>query len=505
VLFVRHHGAGSYERFRSRLLRPAAAARKTVGFEFSLQALNPRGEVADRLSWRTPCGKPACFISEKKRHADSLARFIYVRAPAPVGRRPAHPPRGQADARGGADMVAGAGCETRSALGMVGGVRLRPRVPDFEDLVAETGWARGGRTKGVDIVIYVAGSCLWAYGTAPPGARRGLELPKLLDWKGARSQLRDGRANTPESGLCQNHTRAGISDHGARRIPGEPSRRTGAAALPRAANLVRAVPGPMFDEPCERSPGKFPAAVAAQPVALRAALMNLGWIRGEFLVFRRSPEMSCAPTGRRSEDLVPDFRGNHRRVGVDAIRRLRADPASVEFPRNRTKFGTQHVQKPTSTATTSAGLRARNDQRCGGRSSRHTRKLFNTVDSCRRHAAPGFDWLDGLSLTPAAVTGERAQLENCGRCSSSETNERSSRRWYCRRRSLSVNFDGSIKLGLRSATIRMKGTGLAERVRGRAPPAVRLESRRRGTGECKVKAAGAVPGAARAIRHKNRF
>src|SRR6266404_6075475 len=202
---------GRYESFDLGFSDPPLQL-ETVGFDFSLQALNPRGEVliaflGDVL--REPC----VVISE--RSASHLGGHI-VRGAAPVDE----------DQR------------TR-----------RAREKDQRH-----------------IVLYVPDRLL-AYDRA---TGRGVVLNYEFEWKG-RSTAGLSR-DTPESVYAKT-PRQGFSDHAPGEY--QATVETARAAFARG-DLFEAVPGQLYAEPCERSPAEVFQRLCRINPSPYGALMNLG-------------------------------------------------------------------------------------------------------------------------------------------------------------------------------------------------------------------------------------
>src|SRR5256886_4282323 len=267
-------GRGCYESFVLAFSAPPLQL-ETVGFDFSLQALNARGEVViaflgDVL--REPC----VVISE--RSAARLAGHI-VRGAAPVD-------EDQRTRRASAmslvrDLVAALAANDDPLLGLFGAFAY-DLVFQIEDLVQKRAREKDQR----DIVLYVPDRLL-AYDRA---TGRGVVLSYDFAWKG--KSTAGLPRDTPES-VYATMPRQGFSDH----APGEyqATVETARAAFARG-DLFEAVPGQLFAEPCERSPaGVFQRLCRINPSPY-GALMNLG--DGEILV-SASPEMFLRSDGKR--------------------------------------------------------------------------------------------------------------------------------------------------------------------------------------------------------------
>src|SRR5216684_70463 len=266
---------GRYESFDLGFSDPPLGL-ETAGSNFSLQALNARGEVliaflGDAL--REPC----VVITEKT--ATRLAGHI-VRGAAPVD-------EDQRTRRASAmslvrDLVAALGANDDPLLGLFGAFAY-DLVFQIEDLVPKR---------------------LLAYDRA---TGRGVVLSYDFSWKGKSTEGLP--RETSESGYVQT-PRQGYSDH----APGEyqATVETARAAFARG-DLFEAVPGQLFAEPCERSPAEVFQRLCRINPSPYGALMNLG--DGEFLV-SASPEMFVRSDGRRVETCP--ISGTIAR-GIDAI------------------------------------------------------------------------------------------------------------------------------------------------------------------------------------------
>src|SRR5438270_4740276 len=250
---------GRYESFDLGFSDPPLQL-ETVGFDFSLQALNARGEVliaflGDVL--REPC----VVISE--RSAARLAGHI-VRGAAPVD-------EDQRTRRASVmslvrDLVAALAANDDPLLGLFGAFAY-DLVFQIEDLVQKRAREKDQR----DIVLYVPDRLL-AYDRA---TGRGVVLSYDFAWKdkSTAGQPRD----TPES-VYAKMPRQGFSDH----APGEyqATVETARAAFARG-DLFEAVPGQLFAESCERSPAEVFQRLCRINPSPYGALINLG--HGDFL------------------------------------------------------------------------------------------------------------------------------------------------------------------------------------------------------------------------------
>src|SRR2546430_15754916 len=208
---------------------------ETVGFDFSLQALNARGEVLIAFLGDV-LREPGVIITE--RSATSLAGHI-VRAAAPVD-------EDQRTRRASVmslvrDLVAALAANDDPRLGLFGAFAY-DLVFKIEDLVQKRAREKDQR----DIVLYVPDRLL-AYDRA---TGRGVVLSYDFAWKG--KSTAGLPHDTPES-VYAKMPRQGFSDQ----APGEyqATVETARAAFARG-DLFEAVPGQLFAESCERSPAE---------------------------------------------------------------------------------------------------------------------------------------------------------------------------------------------------------------------------------------------------------
>jgi anthranilate synthase len=418
---------GRYESFDLGFSDPPLRL-ETAGANFSLEALNARGEVliaflGDAL--REPC----VVITEK--NARRLAGHI-LRGEAPID-------EDQRTRRASVmslvrDLVAALGASDDPLLGLFGAFAY-DLVFQIEDIVQK----RRREPDQRDIVLYVPDRLL-AYDRA---TGRGVVLSYDFAWKGKsteglpRETLESVYAHTP---------RQGFSDHG----PGEyqATVETARAAFARG-DLFEAVPGQLFAEPCERSPAEVFQRLCRINPSPYGALMNLG--DGEFLV-SASPEMFVRSDGKRVETCP--ISGTIAR-GVDAIGdaeqiRQLLNSEKDEFELNMCTDVDRNDKARVCVPGTIKVLARRQIETYS--------KLFHTVDHVEGMLRPGFDSLDAFLTHAWAVTVTGAP--KLWAMQFVEDHERSSRRWYAGAIG-AVNFDGSINTGLTIRTIRMKD-GLAE-------------------------------------------
>jgi anthranilate synthase len=418
---------GRYESFDLGFADPPLCL-ETAGSSFSLQALNPRGEVliaflAEVL--REPC----VVISEQS--ATRLAGHI-IRGAAPVE-------EDQRTRRASVmslvrDLVAAFSANDDPLLGLFGAFAY-DLVFQIEDIVQK----RPREADQRDIVLYLPDRLL-AYDRA---TGRGVALAYDFAWKG---KTTEGLPRDTAESVYGKTPRQGFADH----APGEyqATVETARAAFARG-DLFEAVPGQLFAEPCARSPAEVFQRLCRINPSPYGALMNLG--DGEFLV-SASPEMFVRSDGRRVETCP--ISGTIAR-GVDAIGdaeqiRQLLNSEKDEFELNMCT-DVDRNDKARVCVPGSIKVLAR-------RQIETYSKLFHTVDHVEGMLRPGFDSLDAFLTHAWAVTVTGAP--KLWAMQFVEDNERSSRRWYAGAIG-AVNFDGSINTGLTIRTIRMKD-GLAE-------------------------------------------
>src|ERR1700751_953694 len=419
-------GPGRYESFDLGFSDPPLVL-ETSGVDFSLQALNRRGDVliaflADTLH------EPCVVITEKT--SSRLAGHI-LRGAAPVE-------EDQRTRRASVmslvrDMVAAFGANDDPLLGLYGAFAY-DLVFQIEDLVQKRAREQDQR----DIVLYVPDRLL-AYDRA---TARGVVISYDFAWKGKSTQ---GTRETGES-VYTKTPRQGFADH----APGEyqATVETARAAFARG-DLFEAVPGQLFAEPCERSPAEVFQRLCRINPSPYGALMNLG--NGEFLV-SASPEMFVRSDGRRVETCPtsgPIARGVDAIGDAEQIRQL-LNSEKDEFELNMCTDVDRNDKARVCVPGTIKVLARRQIETYS--------KLFHTVDHVEGMLRPGFDALDAFLTHAWAVTVTGAP--KLWAMQFVEDHERSPRRWYAGAIGC-VNFDGSINTGLTIRTIRMKD-GLAE-------------------------------------------
>src|ERR1700684_3406641 len=245
---------GRYESFDIGFADPPLQL-QTTGVNFSLIALNPRGEVliaflGDAL--REPC----VVITEKS--AARLAGHI-LRGAAPVD-------EDQRTRRASVmslvrDLVAAFGANHDPLLGLFGAFAY-DLVFQIEDLVEKRPREKDQR----DIVLYVPDRLL-AYDRA---TGRGVVLSYDFAWKGKSTEglSRD----TPESVYART-PREGFADHASGEY--QATVETARAAVARG-DLFEAVPGQLFAEPCERTPAEVVQRLGRSNPAPYGRLVKLG-------------------------------------------------------------------------------------------------------------------------------------------------------------------------------------------------------------------------------------
>jgi anthranilate synthase len=418
---------GRYESFDLGFSDPPLRL-ETTGPQFSIEALNARGEVL--ITFLGDTLREPCAVIDEKSPA-RLAGHI-LRGDAPVD-------EDQRTRRASVmslvrDLVAAFGSSADPLLGLFGAFAY-DLVFQMEDLKQKR--AREGDQR--DIVLYVPDSLL-AYDRA---TSHGVILNYDFSWNGKSTSglPRD----TAESRYTETG-QPGFADH----APGEyqATVETARAAFARG-DLFEAVPGQLFAEPCARSPAEVFERLCQINPSPYGGLVNLG--DGEFLV-SASPEMFVRSDGRRVETCP--ISGTIAR-GIDAI----GDAAQIrellnsekdEFELNMCTDVDRNDKARVCMPGTIKVLARRQIETYS--------KLFHTVDHVEGMLRPEFDSLDAFLTHAWAVTVTGAP--KLWAMQFVEDNERSPRRWYAGAFGF-VGFDGSINTGLTIRTIRMKG-GLAE-------------------------------------------
>ena len=418
---------GRYESFDLGFADPPLQL-QTSGVNFSLIALNPRGEVL--IAFLGDALRDVSVVMTG-RSASHLSGHI-LRGDAPVD-------EDQRTRRASVmslvrDMVAAFGSNDDSMLGLFGAFAY-DLVFQIEDLVQK----RKREDDQRDIVLFVPDRLL-AYDRA---TARGVVLSYDFAWNGKSSQ---GLSSDTAESVYARQPRQAFSDH----APGEylATVETARAAFARG-DLFEAVPGQLFGEPCERSPAEVFQRLCVINPSPYGALMNLG--DGEFLV-SASPEMFVRSDGRRIETCP--ISGTIAR-GVDAIGdaeqiRQLLNSQKDEFELNMCTDVDRNDKARVCVPGTIKVLARRQIETYS--------KLFHTVDHVEGMLRPGFDSLDAFLTHAWAVTVTGAP--KLWAMQFVEDHERSPRRWYAGAIGV-VNFDGSINTGLTIRTIRMKD-GIAE-------------------------------------------
>ncbi|MGJ4929851.1 anthranilate synthase component I [Bradyrhizobium sp. HKCCYLS2038] len=418
---------GRYESFDLGFADPPLVL-ETKGVDFTLQALNKRGEVL--IAFLKDTLREPCVVITAASPA-RLAGHI-VRGPAPVE-------EDQRTRRASVmslvrAMIAALSANDDPLLGLFGAFAY-DLVFQIEDLVQK----RARENDQRDIVLYVPDRLL-AYDRA---TGRGVVLSYDFSWNG---QSTAGLPRDTDASVYLKEPRQGFADH----APGEyqATVEKARAAFARG-DLFEAVPGQLFAEPCERSPAEVFQRLCRINPSPYGALMNLG--DGEFLV-SASPEMFVRSDGRRVETCPISgtiARGRDAIGDAEQIRQL-LNSEKDEFELNMCTDVDRNDKARICVPGTIKVLARRQIETYS--------KLFHTVDHVEGMLRPGFDALDAFLTHAWAVTVTGAP--KLWAMQFVEDNERSPRRWYAGAIG-AVNFDGSINTGLTIRTIRMKD-GLAE-------------------------------------------
>src|SRR5258708_31486241 len=223
---------GRYESFDLGFSDPPLVL-ETSGVNFSLRALNPRGEVL--IAYLTDTLREPCVVVTGKT-ASHLAGHI-LRGAAPVD-------EDQRTRRASVmslvrDLVAVFGANDEALLGLFGAFAY-DLVFQVEDLVQK----RAREADQRDIVLYVPDRLL-AYDRA---TARGVVLSYDFAWKGNSTE---GLSRETAESVYAKAPRQGYSDH----APGEyqATVETARAAFARG-DLFEAVPGQTFAQPSARAP-----------------------------------------------------------------------------------------------------------------------------------------------------------------------------------------------------------------------------------------------------------
>jgi anthranilate synthase len=418
---------GRYESFDLGFADPPLQL-ETAGSDFSLRALNARGEVL--IAFLGDMLREPCVVVNEKGPARLKGHVLRGDAPVDEDQRT----RRASVMSLVRDLVAALGSSADPMLGLFGAFAY-DLVFQIEDLKQK----RARESDQRDIVLYVPDRLL-AYDRA---TGRGVILSYDFSWKGKST---DGLPReTPESVYAKT-SHQGFSDHaaGEYQVVVEKAR----AAFARG-DLFEAVPGQLFAEPCERSPAEVFQRLCRINPSPYGALMNLG--DGEFLV-AASPEMFVRSDGRRVETCP--ISGTIAR-GVDAIGdaeqiRQLLNSEKDEFELNMCTDVDRNDKARVCVPGTIKVLARRQIETYS--------KLFHTVDHVEGILRPGFDSLDAFLTHAWAVTVTGAP--KLWAMQFVEDHERSPRRWYAGAIGV-VTFDGGINTGITIRTIRMKD-GLAE-------------------------------------------
>jgi anthranilate synthase len=401
---------------------------ETAGFNFTLSALNARGEVL--IAFLSDVLRDESVVITETT-TSRLAGHI-LRGDAPVE-------EDQRTRRASVmtlvrNLVAAFGASDDPLLGLYGAFAY-DLVFQIEDLKQK----RAREADQRDIVLYVPDRLL-AYDRA---TGRGVVISYDFSWK---SQSSNNLERQTGDSLYARTPRQGFADH----APGEyqATVEVARAAFARG-DLFEAVPGQLFGEPCERSPAEVFQRLCRINPSPYGALMNLG--DGEFLV-SASPEMFVRSDGRRVETCPISgtiARGSDAIGDAEQIRQL-LNSQKDEFELNMCTDVDRNDKARVCVPGTIKVLARRQIETYS--------KLFHTVDHVEGMLRPGFDALDAFLTHAWAVTVTGAP--KLWAMQFVEDHERTPRRWYAGAIG-AVNFDGSINTGLTIRTIRMKD-GLAE-------------------------------------------
>src|SRR5689334_3517730 len=418
---------GRYESFDLGFADPPLVL-ETSGVDFSLTALNSRGEAL--IAFLADTLREPCVVITEKGATRLTGRILRGAAPIEEDQRT----RRASVMSLVRDMIAAFSASDDGMLGLYGAFAY-DLVFQIEDLVQK----RAREADQRDIVLYVPDRFL-AYDRA---TGRVVGLTYEFSWKGKSTQ---GLPHHTAESVYAKTSRQGFADH----APGEyqATVEVARAAFARG-DLFEAVPGQLFAEPCERSPAEVFQRLCRINPSPYGALMNLG--DGEFLV-SASPEMFVRSDGRRVETCPISgtiARGADAIGDAEQIRQL-LNSEKDEFELNMCTDVDRNDKARVCVPGTIKVLARRQIETYS--------KLFHTVDHVEGMLRPGFDALDAFLTHAWAVTVTGAP--KLWAMQFVEDNERSSRRWYAGAIG-AVNFDGSINTGLTIRTIRMKD-GLAE-------------------------------------------
>ncbi len=418
---------GRYESFDLGFADPPLAL-ESAGANFSLRALNARGEVLIAFLGAT-LNDPAVVFTERSR-----ARLVghILRGEAPVDedqrtRRASIMSLVRA-------IIAAFASPSDTLMGLFGAFAY-DLVFQVEDLVQKRARADDQR----DIVLYIPDRLL-AYDRANG---RGMLMSYEFSFDGASTE---GRSRATPDSVYAKTAAQGFADHG----PGDyqATVEKARAAFARG-DLFEAVPGQLFGEPCDRSPAEVFQRLCRINPSPYGGLVNLG--DGEFLV-SASPEMFVRSDGRRIETCPISgtiARGADAIGDAEQIREL-LNSQKDEFELNMCT-DVDRNDKARICVPGSIKVLAR-------RQIETYSKLFHTVDHVEGMLRPGFDAIDAFLTHAWAVTVTGAP--KVWAMQFVEDHERSPRRWYAGAFGF-LGFDGAINTGLTIRTIRMKD-GLAE-------------------------------------------
>ena len=418
---------GRYESFDLGFSDPPLVL-ETKGVDFTLSALNARGEVL--IAFLGDALREPCVVMTEKTTGRLSGHIIRGAAPVEEDQRT----RRASVMSLVRDLIAGFAANDDPLLGLFGAFAY-DLVFQIEDLVQK----RPREADQRDIVLYVPDQLL-VYDRA---TARGVVLSYDFAWAGRSSA---GLPRETAESVYARIPRQGFADH----APGEYQ---ATVELARAAfargDLFEAVPGQLFGEPCERPPAEVFQRLCRINPSPYGALMNLG--DGEFLV-SASPEMFVRSDGRRVETCPISgtiARGTDAIGDAEQIRQL-LNSEKDEFELNMCTDVDRNDKARVCVPGTIKVLARRQIETYS--------KLFHTVDHVEGMLRPGFDALDAFLTHAWAVTVTGAP--KLWAMQFVEDHERSPRRWYAGAIGC-VNFDGSINTGLTIRTIRMKD-GLAE-------------------------------------------
>jgi anthranilate synthase len=418
---------GRYESFDLGFADPPLVL-ETAGVNFTLSALNGRGEVL--IAFLSDVLRDDSVVITETTATRLAGRILRGDAPVEEDQRT----RRASVMSLVRNLVAAFGAPDDPLLGLYGAFAY-DLVFQIEDLVQKRAREQDQR----DIVLYVPDRLL-AYDRA---TGRGVVISYDFSWK---SQSSNNLERQTAESVYARTPRQGFADH----APGEyqATVEVARAAFARG-DLFEAVPGQLFGEPCERSPAEVFQRLCRINPSPYGALMNLG--DGEFLV-SASPEMFVRSDGRRVETCPISgtiARGSDAIGDAEQIRQL-LNSQKDEFELNMCTDVDRNDKARVCVPGTIKVLARRQIETYS--------KLFHTVDHVEGMLRPGFDALDAFLTHAWAVTVTGAP--KLWAMQFVEDHERTPRRWYAGAIG-AVNFDGSINTGLTIRTIRMKD-GLAE-------------------------------------------